>query len=134
MRVEETEISRAVRADAEAAREEIRAAGLVCPSCGVNMADLPRDHDLPIPPNLGAPGCTVKCNYGEGVCPVGYEAFKAAANVSLWGNVNRAMDAEFSKMLGGDINGPTPEPKFTGLLDVLKPPGGATTTPGTAVP
>jgi hypothetical protein len=123
VRVEETEISRAVRADAEAAREEIRAAGLVCPSCGVNMADLPR-----------APGCTVKCNYGEGVCPVGYEAFKAAANVSLWGNVNRAMDAEFSKMLGGDINGPTPEPKFTGLLDVLKPPGGATTTPGTAVP
>jgi hypothetical protein len=132
--VEETEISRAVRADADAAREEIRAAGITCPSCGVNMADLPRGHNLPIPPDFGAPGCTVKCNYGAPACPVGYEAFKAAANVSLWGDMNRAMDAEFSKMLGWDISGPMPEPKFTGFPGVLKSPGAGTTPPGTAVP
>ena len=35
-----TEIADAVRADAAEARAEIRAAGITCPSCGQNAADL----------------------------------------------------------------------------------------------
>jgi hypothetical protein len=41
-----SEIADAIHADAEAARAEIRAAGIFCPSCGVNMADLPEGHML----------------------------------------------------------------------------------------
>ena len=39
-------IGDALHSDAEAARAEIREAGIVCPSCGVNMADLPYEHSL----------------------------------------------------------------------------------------
>lgn len=41
-------IGEALHVEAEAARAEIRAAAIVCPSCGVNMADLPREHKLAI--------------------------------------------------------------------------------------
>lgn len=115
-----SEIADAIHADAEAARAEIRTAGIVCPSCGVNMADLPRDHTL----TLGRAYETAllepaRCNYGTPAKLGDWETFKAAANVSFWDGVNAAMDEEFSKMLGWDINGPTPEAGFTGLLDVL---------------
>ena len=126
--IPETEISRAVRADAEDARAEIRAAGIICPSCGVNMADLPRDHTL-VFTNDKHPDLTesllasyAECADGQRICLLnaGFGAVKAAANVSLLDQYNAAMDAEFSKMLGWDIRGETPPPKYTGLPGVLK--------------
>ena len=117
--VEESAISRAVRADAEAARSEIRAAGISCPSCGANMADLPWDHSLVL--DGGVLG-TAKCASGDVVklAGAGYEAVKAALNVKFWDDVNASMDEEFSRMTGRDIRSDArPEPHFTGLLDIL---------------
>lgn len=115
-----SEIADAIHADAEAARAEIRAAGIVCPSCGVNMADLPRDHTLTIGRAYEiAPLEPARCNYGTPANLGDFETFKAAMNVRVWDACNAAVDAEFSKMLGWDINGPTPEPKFAGFLDAL---------------
>src|ERR1035441_2205358 len=50
-------IGDAVHADAEAAREEIRADGLICPSCGQNYADLIGRHCLILVMDVRAPWC-----------------------------------------------------------------------------
>lgn len=109
-----SEIADAIHADAEAARAEIREAGIVCPSCGVNMADLPRDHVLTITSGRsyeGGPGGavvlarepqTAKCAAGQaieladstGTPTVDFETFKAAMNISVWDTCNRAVAAE----------------------------------------
>lgn len=128
-------IGDALRADADDARAEIRAAGIICPSCGINAADLPRCHYLTL--DHGGidwekaerrPG-TAKCQDGKliplpGPEDVGDDAafalLKAAANVNLLDEYNRSVDAAFSAMLGWDINGEPPEPRgFGGLLEVL---------------
>ena len=51
----------ALRADADAARAEVRAAGVTCPSCGTNMADLPGDHMLTL---SGEEPYTARCAGG----------------------------------------------------------------------
>jgi Zn finger protein HypA/HybF involved in hydrogenase expression len=111
-------ITTTVRADAEAARAEIRAADIVCPSCGVNMADLPRDHMFTISSGrshedgpavvLAREPQVAKCANGEAVVladtsgeiAVDYETFVATANINLWDTYNRAIDTEWSKILG----------------------------------
>ena len=98
----------ALHAEAEQARTEIRAAGIVCPSCGINMADLPDSHRLVLdhggvdweravkrPPSA-------KCGTGELVSldDAGFETWQAAANIALYDDF-RAREAEaFSRMLG----------------------------------
>lgn len=117
-----SEIADAIHADAEAAREEIRAAGIVCPSCGVNMADLPWDHRLLFngEPTITFPA-TAECADGKPVdlAATGYGTVKAAVSVAFWGEMNAAMDAEFSRALGWDIRGPAPAANFTGFLGML---------------
>jgi hypothetical protein len=77
-------IAAALHAEAEEARTEIRAAGIVCPSCGVNMADLPQDHKLVLDSPQDQPAY-VKCADGERVSlrDADYEAVRAAMNVGL---------------------------------------------------
>lgn len=106
----ETEISRAVRADADAARAEIRAEGIICPSCGVNMADLPWDHMLGLDhggvdwERAEQRPASAKCAAGQLVPLDGasFETWQAAASVNLWDKFREAEDAAFSKMLGFD--------------------------------
>lgn len=111
-------IGDALRADAEAARAEIRAAGLICPSCGVNMADLPEDHLLTLTHGrqhedapIEAP--TAKCEYGPLVMLGEYDKFRPAANISLHDQFRKAETEAFAKIIG---TGPA---NFTGLLDAL---------------
>jgi hypothetical protein len=114
-------IGDALRADAEAALAEIRATGLTCPSCGVNMADLPESHMLTLLTRgreyedapLKAP--TAQCDRGPLVHLNGFEAIKAAANISLWDNFRKAEDEAFAAIIGT----PAPGHEYTGLLDVL---------------
>jgi hypothetical protein len=113
-------IAAALHAEAEQARSEIRAAGIACPSCGVNMADLPQDHKLVLdhggvdwvravkrPPSA-------KCGTGELVSLDGasFGTWQAAANVSLYDDFRERMDEAFRHEFTGPAN-------FTGLLDVL---------------
>ena len=58
-------IGDALRADAEAAREEIRAKGLTCPSCGQNWADLIGRHCLILLMDDATPWC--ECRDGARV-------------------------------------------------------------------
>jgi len=109
-----SEISDAVHADAEAARAEIRAAGIACPSCGVNRADLPGGHTLTIGREYeDAPLSAAQCNYGTAIrlaasIPMSdaeYETWQAAANISLYDEFRKAEDEAWVKMTGG-IFGP----------------------------
>jgi hypothetical protein len=108
-------IRAALRADAEAAREEIRAAGIICPSCGANMADLPGGHalalyDLPDDAVMGA-----ECAFGSpAILAASFELMRAAANVALHDDFNR----QWAEVVRRDIIGTGPG-HFTGLLDVL---------------
>ena len=104
-----SEIGDAIHADAEAARTEIRAAGTICPSCGVNMADLPRDHRLTIGREYeDAPLSAAQCNYGTAaglatrspMSDAEYETWQAAANISLYDEFRKAEDEAWAKMLG----------------------------------
>ena len=111
-------IGDALRADAEAARAEIRAAGLICPSCGVNMADLPEDHLLTLThgrqhENAPIEAPTAKCEYGPLVMLGEYETIRVAANISLYDQFRKAEAAAFDRIVG---TGPA---NFTGLLDAL---------------
>lgn len=74
-------IGAALHADAEAARAEIRAAGITCPSCGVNAADLPERHRLAIVPGL-ADGYT-ECRDGQPASIMDFEALSMAANTAV---------------------------------------------------
>lgn len=105
----ETAISRAVRADAEAARAEIRAEGIHCPSCGVNMADLPRGHRLAVSVDHGSEGRavlllgqTAKCATGVPIqwWPASYELAQAATTVMFWDDYNARIDREWDRMIG----------------------------------
>lgn len=58
-------IGDALRADAEEARGEIRAAGLICPSCGKNYADLLGRHCLVLVMDDDTPWC--ECRDGAQV-------------------------------------------------------------------
>lgn len=124
-----SEIADAVHADAEAARAEIRAAGIACPSCGVNLADLPNVHMLVL--DMGAVDWeraerrprTARCQDGT-LVPMddaSFETWQAAVNVNLYDKWREAMDAEWSKEMGFDVRGEWPPfPGFTGLADVLR--------------
>ena len=117
-----SEISDAIHADADAARAEIRAAGIVCPSCGVNAADLPNDHMLVISSGRrheDGPGGTVllakeprtaACAGGQSVDmeQASFETWQAAANISLYDGFRKAEDEAFSQMLGFDVRGEWP--------------------------
>jgi hypothetical protein len=108
-------VAAALHAEAEEARAEIRAAGIVCPSCGVNMADLPDSHRLVLDPGgidweraVKRPPSAL-CASGELVSLDGasFETWQAAANVSLYDDFR----ARFDEALFG--TGPA---NFTGLL------------------
>lgn len=113
-------IGAALHADAEAARAEIRAKGIVCPSCGKNMADLDESHMLTLTQGreyedapLRAPAA--KCEYGALVQlgTASFEEVRAAANVALFDDFRERYDEACAEMMG---TGPA---NFTGLLDVL---------------
>lgn len=107
----------AVRADAEAARAAIRAVGVCCPSCGANVADLPRGHELSRDGYL--PGGTVKCGEGARVALDDYDSIKAACNVILWDDFNASMDEAKARFIGGPRTKP-----WEGFLSVLADPPG----------
>ena len=92
-------IGAALHAEAEDARGEMRAAGIACPSCGVNMAGLPQHHKLVLdhggvdweravkrPPSA-------QCGSGGLVSLEGasFETWQAAANVSLYDDFRARM-------------------------------------------
>ena len=115
-------IGDALRAEAEQAREEIRAAGLVCPSCGVNMADLPQDHKLVLDPGgidweraVRRPPSAL-CGSGRVVWldDSRFETWQAAASVSAYDNFRARFDEAVSTQIIG--TGPA---HFTGFLDAL---------------
>jgi len=114
--VSDDPIGDALRADAEQALAEIRAAGISCPSCGVNMADLPQDHRLVLTnephPDLreGLSAAYAECRDGQRVSLLGasLKTLKAAANVSLLDDMRAAEDAAFSKLTGFGAQGESP--------------------------
>lgn len=114
-------IGAAVRADAEAARAEIRAEGIICPSCGVNMADLPDGHMLVL---SDREPWTAKCADGTltalaASSSMGDEEFatwQAAANISLYDDFRKREAEAFRRIIG---DGPG---DFTGLLSILEHP------------
>lgn len=118
-------IRAALRADAEAAQAEIRAAGIICPSCGTNMADLPDGHMLAIS-DLPGTGMLAECRDGAPVTllttalsPMSeeqYATFEAVAQIALHDGFRR-LDAEAFKAVTGE--GPA---GFTGVLPVLEQP------------
>ena len=133
-------IGDALRADADEARAEIRAAGIICPSCGVNAADLPDDHMLELDhggvdwAKAEKRPATAKCQAGALIpLPVeppfdddSFAVVRAAASVNLLDTFREAQDKAFSQMLGWDIRGEVPPaPKFTGLLATLRENGEA---------
>ena len=69
-------IGAALHAEAEDARGEMRAAGIACPSCGVNMADLP---EVP-----GRSASRSQCPRRQALVFASVDMFRAAANVGLY--------------------------------------------------
>lgn len=104
-------VAAALRPDAEAARAEIRAEGIECPSCGVNMADLPEDHALAL--SREEPW-TAKCAAGALAELAEFAQWQAAANIQVWDTANRGFDEYARKNIIGE--GPA---NFTGILDAL---------------
>jgi hypothetical protein len=110
-------IGDALHADAEAARAEIRTAGIVCPSCGKNTGDIFGRHRYEKPDGLIALGCDViKCADGVPVlsADLTYEQLKAVANIDLADDAWQAESDYFDKHVIG-----TGPPNFTGLLEAL---------------
>ena len=113
-------IGDALRADAEDARIGIRGLGVACPSCGKNMADLPREHSLEFSGGTfpaSVPDGTAKCAAGNEVAlgELAYDGFKAVANIAVWDDVHRREDEAFARIIGKR----EPGHEYTGLLDVL---------------
>jgi hypothetical protein len=113
-------IGDALHADAEAAREEIRGEGLICPSCRRNWADLAGRHCLIlIPPELGKPGpaavVEAECRDGQRTACRTFDDMKAAANIALADEVWRQETIAFDR----DITGTA---YFAGLLSILEQP------------
>jgi bacterioferritin-associated ferredoxin len=92
----------AIRAEAEAAREVIRATGMDCPSCGVNMADLPDEHFLILSlEGGGEPWC--ECRDGAQVILGPSKPFKivhAAGNIAVWDAFRFRQMQAFRKLTG----------------------------------
>ena len=115
-------IGDALRADADAARAEIRAAGIVCPSCGVNMADVPKDHLMPYD-GLTAKTPFAMCNYGQSIplaasspmSDADFATWQAAVNVALMDDFRKREAEAFGKIIGKR----EPGHEYTGLLDIL---------------
>lgn len=105
-------VSRALHADAGAAREEIRAQGVACPSCGVNMADLPEGHRLAVIPGLE--DGFAECRAGQRADITEFGPLQMTANVSLWDEFRRREAESFKQIIG---DGPA---DYTGLLDFLR--------------
>jgi hypothetical protein len=111
-------VAAALHADAEAARAGIRAMGVTCPSCGVNMADLPQDHTLDL---SHEEPYTAKCAAGSVAALADsspmtdgeFKAWRDAANVSAYDDFRRREAEAFKRIIG---EGPA---NFTGLLGVL---------------
>jgi hypothetical protein len=105
-------VAAALRADAEAARAEMRALGISCPSCGVNMADLPEYHALAV---LHEDPYTARCAGGTLVTLAGedFGTWQDAASVSVYDDFRRREAEAFKRIIG---EGPA---IFTGLLGVL---------------
>ena len=123
--VSEDPIGEAVHADAEAAREEIRASSygqLACPSCGRPAADiLGTGHCLILimAGEVAAPGdviVTAECRDGQPAGCTTWDQCQAAANISLADEVWRQETIAFDRILG------TSPANFTGLLSVLEQP------------
>jgi hypothetical protein len=113
-------IGDALRADAEAARAEIRAEGITCPSCGVNLADLPDGHMLVIYPDGDADtGLAAECRDGA---PAGltvcspFRTWQNAASIAVWDDFRRREAESFRRIIG---DGPG---EYTGLASILKQP------------
>ena len=83
-------ITDAVRADAAGARAEIRAAGLICPSCRKNWADL--DHDVHwLVLCFTGPGTGfAECHSGDRIPLIGpgstFATVQAAASIAVLDN------------------------------------------------
>ena len=118
-------IAAALKADAEAAREEIRGEGIVCPSCGQNWADLIGRHNLIMVMDDDTPWC--ECRDGAQVllgsllaARIGpakaWEKTQAAASISVADEVWRLETIAFERIIG---TGPA---NFTGLLSILEQP------------
>lgn len=107
-------IGDALRADAEAARAEIRAEGIACPSCGVNMADLPDGHALVLSAGEPLYGDTAKCADGTPVEMAAFEAIQAAAIVAVYDDFRHRLEAVWQRETIGEGPG-----EFTGLERLL---------------
>jgi hypothetical protein len=104
-------IGGAIRADAGDARAEVRAAGVICPSCDVNMADVPRDHRLVL--DLGGVNWALgqkrppaaRCAVGTVADLTGasFETWQASVTVSLWDDLRAADEAAFAKLPGRSL-------------------------------
>lgn len=117
-------VAAALRADADAERERLRAAGITCPSCGKNAADLTgigQGHRLEMI-TTGEPGpdCVLEAQCGDGR-RVRLDGFAAAQNTALTSVLDdfwQQFDEAMRQAIG---TGPA---SFTGLLDVLNAEGG----------
>lgn len=91
----ESAISRAVRADAESAREEMRAMGLTCPSCGQNEADIYGKHRSSLRIDGERKIMAYECRDGVPVdCWDGpYEVAVNASNIALLDEIRRLEDS-----------------------------------------
>ena len=119
-------IGAALKADADAAREEIRGEELICPSCGQNWADLIGRHCLIMVMADDTPWC--ECRDGTQV-PLGsllvarigpeaaWKTMQAAASIAVADEVWRQETIAFDR----DIIGTGPG-EFTGLLSILEQP------------
>ena len=117
------QIVAAMHADAEAARAEMRAGGIICPSCSVNLADLPDGHALILSgEQVASRPWTAGCGDGAVVTlaassPMSdseFRTWEAAASISLWDDFRRREAEAFKAIIG---TGPA---DFTGLLSVLE--------------
>jgi hypothetical protein len=106
----------ALRADADDARAQIRAAGITCPSCGASAADLAgTSHAVEfsggtLPGSL--PDGTAKCAEGSPVplAGAGFDDISRLAQVDLLDAYERNWQAEMDKICGTGPAG------FTGFL------------------
>ena len=113
-------VAAALHAEAETAREEIRASSygqLSCPSCGKPSADIiGTGHRLVmIMTSEAQPGAKMEaeCRDGQRVQCGTWDQAMAAANISLADEVTR----KFDSAVFGDGPG-----EFTGLLSILEQP------------
>jgi hypothetical protein len=117
-------IGDALRADAEEARAEMRAAGIICPSCGGNLGDLygkgHRYEDIGpagIPVAVASLKGTFRCADGQpvDVTSLDFEQFKAVAEIAFLDGFWAAESDYLDKHVFGAGDGKG----FTGLLEML---------------